>query len=466
MSISKLAVAAAFAAAMTFGTGAASAERIQIHWWHAMSGGLGEGVTEIVRRFNESQDKYEVVETWKGRYRHLLNQTIAAIRAGEQPHFFQNNETGVITLMLSGAIVPAEELLAEHGVELDQSAYLAPVVNTYTDPKGKLLGMPFNSSTPILYINKTMFDAAGLTEMPKTYEDMERQIRAVQASDYQVPRGGKPCGYAFYAGMWGDLENPMAQHGQLYATLDNGTGGLGAELVYNKRGGFAMEHMKRMKRWLDEGLAEFGAESQTDWGSGALVNFTNGNCLFHIRSTASHARMEQEATSFEWTATHLPYNEGATPVNTTIGGAALYVLKGFSKEEYEGVAAFFNMLTSVEIQKYWHKHTGYVPITKAAYQQLKADGYYDENPTKELAVIQLLRGGDRPGPASRVPRLGNFENIRISLEAELRKVWAGEQSVEQAMDEAVRRGDAILRRFEKQYADKAAELYPSLVQMQ
>lgn len=319
----KLIAAAALAVAAALPPSGFAAERIQIQWWHSMSGGLGEGVKEIVKRFNESQDKYEVVETWKGRYRHLLNQTIAAIRAGEQPHFFQNNETGVITLMLSGAILPAEDLLAAHGVTLDKSAYLAPVTNTYTDPNGKLLGMPFNSSTPILYVNKTMFDAVGLKELPKTYEEMERQIKVAQASGYKVPRGGKPCGYAFYAGMWADLENPMAQHAQLYATLENGTAGLGAELVYNERGGFAMEHMKRIKRWLDEGLAEFGAESQTDWGSGALVNFTNGNCLFHIRSTASHARMEREVKTFEWTATHLPHNEGVTPVNTTIGGAAL-----------------------------------------------------------------------------------------------------------------------------------------------
>ena len=457
----KLWMAGLVAAAVSVGATEASAERIKIQWWHSMSGGLGEGVTEIVRRFNESQDKYEVVETWKGRYRHLLNQTIAAIRAGEQPHFFQNNETGVITLMLSGAIVPTEDLLAQHGVTLDKSAYLAPVIATYTDPNGKLLGMPFNSSTPILYINKDLHEAAGLTELPKTYEDMERQIQVLQASDVTVPRGGKACGYAFYAGMWGDLENPMAQHKQFYASLDNGLDGFGTELVYNERGGFAVEHMKRMKRWLDNGWAEFGAESQTDWGSGALKNFQAGNCLFHIRSTASHARME--SNPFNWTATYLPHNEGVTPVNTTIGGAALYTLKGFSDEEYAGVVEFFKSLTSVEIQKYWHKVTGYVPITKQSYEELKAEGYYAESPTKELAVVQLLRGGDNPDPAARVPRLGNFENIRIALEGELRKVWANEQTVEEAMDNAVRRGNDILRRFEQQNRSKASEFYPMLV---
>ncbi|UUX48790.1 extracellular solute-binding protein [Nisaea acidiphila] len=462
MKRNKFWLAGMLAAAVTFGAADASAERIKIQWWHAMSGGLGEGVDEIVRRFNESQDKYEVVATWKGRYRHLLTQTIAAIRAGEQPHFFQNNETGVITLMLSGAIVPAEDMLAKHGVTLNKSDYLSPVTGTYTDPNGKLLGMPFNSSTPILYVNKDLFDAAGLTEMPKTYQDMEAQIRQLQASGAEVPRGGKPCGYGFYAGMWGDLENPMAQQKQFYASKNNGLDGLSARLVYDKPDGWAIMHMKRIKRWLDEGLAEFGAESQTDWSSGALKNFKAGNCLFHIRSTASHATMEDNP--FNWTAAHLPYEAGTTPVNTTIGGAALYVLKGFSDEEYAGVVEFFKSLTSVEIQKYWHKKTGYVPITKQAYNELKAEGYYEEFPTKELAVIQLLRGGDNPHPAARVPRLGNFENVRIALEGELRKVWANEQTVEQAFANAVRRGDEILRRFEKQNSRQAEELYPMLVE--
>lgn len=457
---SVLTVALAAATALTISTSTASAERIKINFWHSMSGGLGEAVKEVVRRFNESQDEYEVVETWKGRYRVLLNQTIAAIRAGEQPHFFQNNETGVITLMLSGAIVPAEDLLADNGITLDKSAYLPPVVATYTDPNGKLLAMPFNSSTPILYVNKDLFDAAGLTEMPKTYQDMEAQIKQLQASGVSVPRGDNPCGYAFYMSMWSDMENPMSAHGQLFATENNGFGGLSAELTYNDPDGFAVNHMKLIKRWLDEGLAEFGAESQTDWSSGALTNFTEGNCLFHTRSTASHARMADEMKA-NWTATHLPHNEGVEPGNTTIGGAGLYVLKGFSEEEYAGVAAFFQSLTSVDTQKFWHDATGYVPITKQAYKELKDDGYYEKNPTKELAIIQLLRGGDNP---ARVARLGNYENIRIALEAELRQVWAGEQSVQEAMDNGVRRGNEILRRFEKLNARKAEELYPALAQ--
>ena len=143
-------------------------KKIKINWWHAMDGGLGEGVTEIVRQFNESQDKYEMVETWKGRYRVVLNNTIAAYRAGEHPHIFQNNETGFLTLLLSGAIVPVHEILEKYGVEVDLDAYLSPVVATYTDGD-KLLGMPFNSSTPIMYYNAALLKEAGFEEGPETW---------------------------------------------------------------------------------------------------------------------------------------------------------------------------------------------------------------------------------------------------------------------------------------------------------
>ncbi|NJO36301.1 MAG: hypothetical protein HC871_00235 [Rhizobiales bacterium] len=128
------------------------------------------------------------------------------------------------------------------------------------------------------------------------------------------------------------------------------------------------------------------------------------------------------------------------------------MLKGFSDEEYEGIAEFFRMLTSVDIQKYWHKQTGYVPITLESYEQLVKEGYYDQSPTREIAVKQLLRTA--PNDNGRVPRIGNFENVRLALEAELQKVYAGEQTVQEALDEGVRRGNEILRRFEQQNQGK------------
>lgn len=442
-------VALAAMTVLASGTGHAQ-DKIQINWWHAMDGGLGDALKEIVSRFNESQDRYEIVETFKGRYRVVLNNTIAAYRAGEHPHIFQNNETGVITLLLSGAIVPVHEILEQHDVEVDLDAYLAPVVDTYTH-EGELLGMPFNSSTPIMYYNAELLSQAGFEEGPETWQQMEEMIKTAQEQGVEGGNGETVCGYAYSGGMWDNVENWSSIHDQPYTTGGNGREGLDIELVYNQTA--LVEHQKRLASWIDEGLAEFGAESPTDWSSAAFTNWGNGNCLFWSGSTASHARVEASA-QFDWSAVHFPHDSEIIdePRNSTIGGAALYVLKGFSDEEYAGIAEFFRTLTSVEIQKFWHKETGYVPITKRSYEELVKDGYYDEHPTYEIAVKQLLRG--TPGPNNRVPRIGNFENVRMALEAELQKVYSGEQDVDTALENGVRRGNEILRRFEQQNAGK------------
>ena len=67
----------------------AAAEPVQIDWWHAMGGRLGEVVNDIATQFNASQSEYKVIPTYKGNYEETLTATIAAFRGGEQPNFVQ-----------------------------------------------------------------------------------------------------------------------------------------------------------------------------------------------------------------------------------------------------------------------------------------------------------------------------------------------------------------------------------------
>ena len=102
-----------------------------------MPGQLGETLEEVVQRFNESQDKYQVNPVFKGFYTEVLNAAIAAYRAGDPPHFIQTHEPTVLTMMTSGAIVPVEDLFAERGYDVDFSKFLPPVHSWYATPEGK-----------------------------------------------------------------------------------------------------------------------------------------------------------------------------------------------------------------------------------------------------------------------------------------------------------------------------------------
>ncbi len=180
--------------------------------------------------------------------------------------------------------------------------------------------------------------------------------------------------------------------------------------------------------------------------------FAGGTCSTIIASTASHAAV-QTGAKFDWSAVELPYEKGATPKNSVIGGGALWALTGHSDAQYQAVAAFFNYLASVETQVWWHKATGYVPVTKAAYETAKAEGYYKTNPTPRdrgdsayaWHAVRTIRW---------VSEEGNSNQINVGIMEEMQAAMLGKKPVQTALDDAVARGNEILRRYEQLHAGK------------
>ena len=416
----------------------AAQQRIEIQFWHAMGGVLGERVEEIVKRFNDSQAKYTVVATNKGNYDEVINGVIAAYRAKKQPHLVQIYERGFMTMLLSDAIVPAQDLLTEKKKPIDWSDFIKPVASYY-QYKGKLMSMPFNSSTPILWYNKEHFEKAGFAAPADTWQELEKQLYAIKSKG--VAECGSSLANDFF---WSLIENYSAINDQPFGTKANGYDGLDTEFVYNKT--LVVQQVTRLKKWVDDGVMQMAGQ-----GLNPEQLFTSGKCSSFFASTAAHGSVEREA-KIKWSATYLPHEEGVTARNSTIGGATLWTLKGQKPEDYDGVADFLAFLASPDLQVWWHKVTGYVPITNKAYQVAKSEGYYTANPTREIAILQLERG--TPTANSRGFHFGNFTQTTFALRQELEAVFANKKTPQQALDDAVRRGNEILRQFEKLHAGK------------
>src|ERR1700738_3621113 len=146
-----------------------------ILWWHAMSGALGQQLEKLAADFNASQSDYRIVPGYKGNYTETVTAAIFAFRSRSQPAIVQVNEIGTATMMAAkGAIYPVFELMRDEQEPFTPSAYLPAVTGYYADVSGNLLSFPFNSSTPILYYNKTMFRDAGLDPEapPKTWPEL------------------------------------------------------------------------------------------------------------------------------------------------------------------------------------------------------------------------------------------------------------------------------------------------------
>src|SRR3954463_12994894 len=88
--------------------------QVEVQWWHAMGGALGEWVNDLAKDFNASQKDYKIVPTFKGTYSELMTAGIAAYRSGNAPAIMQVFEVGTATMMASkGAIVPVAQVMKD-----------------------------------------------------------------------------------------------------------------------------------------------------------------------------------------------------------------------------------------------------------------------------------------------------------------------------------------------------------------
>ncbi len=407
----------------------------EIQWWHAMGGVNGERVNKLAEDFNATQSEYKIVPVYKGNYTETMTAAIAAFRANQQPHIVQVFEVGTATMMAAkGAVYPIEDLMQDVGEPFDKSIFIPGVISYYQAPDGKLLSMPFNSSTPVLWYNKDALDKAGVESVPNTWDEMDAAAKKLVAS-------GMECGYSFGWQSWVMIENYSTLHNLPIGTKENGFAGLDAEFTFNN---------DAVKNRIAK-IAAAQADNSFVYGGrrgDSLPKFTNGECGMWMNSSAYYGSIKSQA-KFNYGQAMLPLDTDAASErqNSIIGGATLWVLKGKEQDDYKGVAKFMTYLSTAPVQAWWHQETGYVPITTAATELSKEQGFYEANPGTDTAAKQLSL--NPPTPNSRGLRFGSFVQVRDIINEELEAIWAGDKTASEGLDAAVERGNKLLRKFEK-----------------
>ncbi|MCZ8142056.1 MAG: extracellular solute-binding protein [Acetobacteraceae bacterium] len=414
--------------------------RTEIQFWYGLGGALGERVAEQVTRFNESQSRFRVNANFRGSYVEVMTGAIAAWRAGTPPHIAQVFEVGTATMMAAGpAIRPTHELLGEVGITLDPKRYLAGVRGYYSDTQGRLVSMPHNSSSAVMWINLEAFEKAGLstTDLPKTWAQIRaaaQRIKATNAAEIPISTAWPT---------WVMFEQMSSMHDVGLASKANGFEGLDAEM--NLGAPIFTKHTNMLLEMQREGLFVYGGRDADGFAS-----FPAGKAAMSFNSSAGRAQVQREA-KFRWASVMLPYHDDVlqSPRNGVIGGASLWTLTARNRtaEEYRGVAEFYRFISDVEQDKWWHHVTGYVPLTLAAYEASRAEGFYTQNPGTDAAIIQLSRA--EPTPNSQGFRLGGFVEIRNIIQEELERGFQGQQNTETLLANANRRANVVLRNFER-----------------
>lgn len=379
-------------------------EVITIEFWHAMADELGVVVDELVTRFNESQDGIVVNATYQGTYDDTYNALLAAFETDTAPNIVQNFDQASQTMIDTGRLIPAHELMAADGY--DSSIFVPAVADYYGDGTG-MVAMAFNSSTPILFYNKDVFAAAGV-EPPADGEswstsEMLAACDALQASGIQYCIALGQVGWYF--------EQILANSGGLYYNNDNGRTGRATEVMFNQ--GVGVEVFDFLTGLIANG---YSPNLGNTWSDTDTV-FLAGEAAMMFDSTAG-TRGLQDGAEFEVGTMFIPYVDSAGGRNgVIIGGAALWLIDSGDAAQNDAAWQFMKFMAEEAQQVTWHTGTGYFPVRTDISGNADLTAFWNENPNFVTAINQLestkttlddgttnyavLGGRAGPGPAIR-----------------------------------------------------------------
>ncbi len=338
------------------------AENVEIHFWHAMGGGLGETMEEVVAMFNE-QNEYgiTVVPTYQGGYTDTHAKVVAALQAQEAPHMAQAYANNIMIYKDSDQVVQLDEYIFDktYGIEEFEDILEQYRIENSSYPDGKFYSIPCNKSTEVLYYNETFFAANGL-EVPTTWEEL-KTVSMAATEILGVPAFG-------YDSLQNLFITWVQQAGSGYT---NSAG----EILFD-----TPEAREALQYFVDgvEG-GYFRSAGEDRYMSGP---FNDENAVMFIGSTSGSAYVGSD--TFTWKSAQVPFGKVKKVIQQ---GSNMFMFKS-TPEEQVATFEFMKFLMSTEITAYWAMNTGYLPVRTSAresddYVAFVAGG---TNPTKETGT--------------------------------------------------------------------------------
>ncbi|GAB4315334.1 ABC transporter substrate-binding protein [Pseudothermotoga sp.] len=413
--------------------------KVKIQFWHAMGGWRIEVIQNMVNDFMKLNPDIEVEVQYVGSYEEILAKTVAAVQAGTPPHVVQLNEISTQKMIDSGVVVPVQDMI-DKDPTFDVGLFLPQVLNYYR-VGGKLYSMPWNSSTPLLYYNKTLFKEAGLDpdNPPRTYSELIEACRKLVKKDEKgnVIRSG--ITWPLYSWFF---EEYMALQNKSLVDNDNGRTKKATKATFNNEA--AMNFLNLWDKLTKEGLMI--NTKRADW-TAARQLFISQTVGMLISSTSDVALLMNESAKqgFELGTAFLPLPDGAQRGGVIIGGGSLWIIKQKDQQEINAAWKLVKYLAEPGPQITWHQATGYFPIRVDAIQTLQVQGYYRDNPHHLTAILQLLTSVQNYNTNGAI--IGAFPEVRDAIETAVEKMISGSITPKQALDEAEKNANKAIKEY-------------------
>ncbi|MEO6700586.1 MAG: ABC transporter substrate-binding protein [Jatrophihabitantaceae bacterium] len=411
-----------------------SAGPVTVTFWHAMKGANADALNALVSKFNAAHTgKITVKAVFQGSYDDTVTKYKAAVQAKQTPSVLQVYDIGSGFLADSGQTIAAQAFA--DGDKLDLSD-LQPSIKGYYSRNDKLQSMPFNSSVPVLYINKTAFEKAGLdpAQPPTTLAEIRTDAMKIKSTG--------AAKYAFNAAIYGwYFEQLTAEAGKTYCNNDNGRSSRADAVTFDDP-----EQVQVLSWWkgmVADGLATNTGRTTDD----AQAAFKSGTVAMGFESTgALGGYLKAAGSKFQIATAPFPKVQSSDTGGPVIGGASLWIDgPGHSAAEQRASWEFVKFLTQSDNQAYWHTNTGYFPVSKAALGQPVDQAWVASKPQFKTAIDELA--ASPAGVPTQGCLLGTMPQVRALVETAIESVLTSNKDPKAALDETASQAKTLISKY-------------------
>lgn len=413
--------------------------RREVVFWHCFGGTIGQAVQAVVDSYNASQDKIWVNAIFQGSYDEALTKLKTAVPVKAGPDMWQMFELGTTFLVSSGYAIPFQEML-------DKDPYIniediEPALRRYYTYDGKMVCIPFNPSTPIMYYNKTAFREAGLDpeKPPTTFKEIAEVAEKLAVRDgRRITR--YPMGLSIYGWFF---ENFLAGMGANYVNNENGRTGIATAIEFDKSGAgkHILEYWKKLVD--DEVVYDYGADN-----AAARAGFVAEQTCMTLESTAQLTTLTNAIDGkFELGTAYLPSMLDESQKAVIIGGANLWLAKQEDEQRVNDAWDFIKYATRADVSAKFSLATGYFCANTRAYDEPSFKAYLEKNPNFLTAINQLHDCPDNY--ATNGASVGVMPELRAIFQAEMSLVLEDAQTVDQALEKMAIDSNAAIENYNK-----------------
>jgi sn-glycerol 3-phosphate transport system substrate-binding protein len=396
--------------------------------------------------FNEAHPEYNVVISTYANYEDILDATVLAIEQGTAPAVVQWFEVGTQFARDSGYFKPIAEALGDRtevmGEQVNLDDFIAPVASYYI-LDGEFTSMPWNSSSPILYSNTAMLEAAGIDTPPATWQELEAACEAIMAMDNAPDFCVTWPNHGWFFEQW------LAQQNATLANNDNGRSARATEVTLDSEAGINVATW--WQQMYNDGYYYYSGV-QRDWDA-TEQGIQTGQVAMIITSSADARNITTAATEngIDLVTTRMPYNGDVEWTGNMIGGASMWLLDGLDPAVEEGALAFLLYFTNTENAASWHQTTGYLPIRLSAVELLESEGWFEENPNFYTASDQI--NNSTVTPATQGALLGTYVETRDIVTQAIEDLMLAGGDPAERMAQASADANALLADYNALYAE-------------